>query len=218
MGYDKASELKNVTRYADLGGTQLVADSSYIYDNAGRLTNLTHKRGTTTFFSYTFDYDAANRITKFTSPDGTSDYSYDDTNQLTLSDHSFQADEAYSYDANGNRTNNGYQTGVDNKLQSDGKYNYEYDSEGNRTKRTEIATGEVTEYVWDYRNRLTQVVTKNAGNITKEANYTYFELFKVIFISTYFVARRSYIANWKYSDYKEWKPLIGKTVLENGAF
>ncbi|MEH2218468.1 MAG: FG-GAP-like repeat-containing protein [Nostoc sp.] len=173
MGYDFASQLKNITRYADLGDTQLVAGSSYIYDNAGRLTNLTHKRGTTNLAGYTLDYDAANRITKFTSSDGTSDYNYDDTNQLTGSDHSFQTDEAYSYDANGNRTNTGYQTGVDNKLQSDGKYNYEYDFEGNRTKRTEIATGEITEYVWDYRNRLTQVVTKNVGNITKQANYTY---------------------------------------------
>lgn len=56
----------------------------------------------------------------------------------------------------------------------DSKYNYEYDGEGNRTFRTEIAMCEVTEYVWDYRDRLTQVITKDAdGNIINEANYTY---------------------------------------------
>lgn len=57
---------------------------------------------------------------------------------------------------------------------SDGTYNYEYDGEGNRTKRTEIATGQVTEYVWDYRNRLTKVSFKDAaGNEIKTVEYTY---------------------------------------------
>ena len=37
-------------------------------------------------------------------------------------------------------------TGAYNRLLSDGTYNYEYDAEGNRTKRTDIATGAVTEY------------------------------------------------------------------------
>ena len=49
----------------------------------------------------------------------------------------------YAYDANGNRTNAGYQTGPDNGLPSDGTYNYTYDGEGNLIKRTEIATGSV---------------------------------------------------------------------------
>ncbi len=33
---------------------------------------------------------------------------------------------------------------------------YTYDDEGNRTKRTKTSTGEVTEYEWDLRNRLTK--------------------------------------------------------------
>jgi hypothetical protein len=49
---------------------------------------------------------------------------------LTSTDHSFQTDEAYSFDANGNRTNTGYSTGVNNQLPSDGTYSYEYDGEG----------------------------------------------------------------------------------------
>lgn len=68
----------------------------------------------------------------------------------------------------------GYQTSSNNQLLSDGKFNYEYDAEGNRTRRTEIATGEVTEYTWDYRNRLTRVVIKDAsGNVVKQSDYTY---------------------------------------------
>jgi RHS repeat-associated protein len=93
---------------------------------------------------------------------------------LTGTDHTNQTDEAYSYDANGNRTSGGSVTGVNNQLLNDGTYSYTYDGEGNRTKRVEIATGKVTEYNWDYRNRLTAVLFKDAsGNVTKTIDYIY---------------------------------------------
>jgi RHS repeat-associated protein len=45
---------------------------------------------------------------------------------------------------------------------------------GNRISRTAIATGEVTEYSWDYRNRLTQVWEKNAaGVVVRSSDYRY---------------------------------------------
>jgi RHS repeat-associated protein len=174
MTYDAASQMIGLTRYSDLSGNQLVAQSNYTYDNNGRLIQLTHSKGANTLADYSWSYDAANRLTQTTSNDGTSNYNYDETDQLIGTDHSYQTDESYSYDANGNRTNSGYSTGSDNRLLTDGKYNYEYDSEGNRTKRIEIATGEVTQYSWDYRNRLTQVTVKDVnGNVIKKAEYTY---------------------------------------------
>ncbi len=61
-----------------------------------------------------------------------------------------------------------------NETKSDGVFDYLYDNEGNRTQRTEIATGAVTEYRWDYRNRLTRVTEKDtAGAITQVVEYTY---------------------------------------------
>ncbi|MDJ0674655.1 MAG: FG-GAP-like repeat-containing protein [Calothrix sp. MO_167.B42] len=182
MTYDAASQMTGITRYGDLAGTQLVAESNYTYDAGSRLTQLTHSGGNGVLTlsaaeglaDYTWEYDEINRITQFTSPDGSSSYNYDATNQLVGSDYSYQDDESYTYDANGNRTNDGYDTGADNRLLSDGKYNYSYDDEGNRTQRVEIATGEVTEYSWDYRNRLTQVIVKDAaGNVVKAVEYTY---------------------------------------------
>jgi YD repeat-containing protein len=105
---------------------------------------------------------------------GNSNYSYDATNQLTGATHSNQADEAYEYDANGNRINSVYQTGVNNQLLNDDTYTYEYDAEGNRTRRVETATGKVTEYVWDYRNRLTSVLFKDVqGAVAKTIDYLY---------------------------------------------
>lgn len=56
-----------------------------------------------------------------------------------------------------------YQTGPGNRLLSDGTFNYQYDNEGNMVTKMEIATGMRTEYGWDYRNRLVQVVVQNAG-------------------------------------------------------
>jgi hypothetical protein len=41
---------------------------------------------------------------------------------------SSQTDESYAYDANGNRTGGGYQTGFNNQLATDGAYTYCYDA------------------------------------------------------------------------------------------
>ena len=174
MSYDAANQMTGLSRYGDVAGLLAVIDTSYNFDAVGRLTNLTHKKGTTTIASYGLTYDAANRITQSSGTDGTQDYSYDVTNQLTAVDHTTQVDEAYSYDANGNRTNAGYGTGTNNRLLTDGVYSYSYDDEGNRTKRVEISTGKVTEYAWDYRNRLASVVFKDAGGVvTKTIEYAY---------------------------------------------
>ncbi|MCA9224658.1 MAG: RHS repeat-associated core domain-containing protein, partial [Planctomycetales bacterium] len=62
----------------------------------------------------------------------------------------------------------------DNRLTSDGTFTYEYDAEGNRVRRSETATGDVTEYTWDHRNRLTAVVTRNSGGVVlQHVEYTY---------------------------------------------
>ncbi len=78
------------------------------------------------------------------------------------------------YDNNGYRTMTGYQTGDDNRLTNDGTYSYQYDAEGNRTRRTKTSTGEVTEYEWDYHNRLVKVTDMNSqGTVTQVVEYTY---------------------------------------------
>jgi RHS repeat-associated protein len=175
MAYNAVNRLTNLSRFSDLTGTNPVAETNYVYDSNQRLIQLSHKKGGSTIANYDYSYDATNKLTQtVSSVDGTSDYSYDATNQLTGTDNSSLVDEAYSYDANGNRTNSGYGTGVDNRLLTDGIYNYAYDDEGNRTRRVEIATGKVTEYNWDYRNRLAGVVFKDAGGVvTKTIQYTY---------------------------------------------
>ncbi|MDR3638705.1 MAG: RHS repeat-associated core domain-containing protein [Isosphaeraceae bacterium] len=174
LSYDAASELTKLTRYADLAGNSLVASTSYTYDNAGQLTQQTDARGTTTLAHYQWTLDADGRVTQETSTDGTTTYAYNAANELTSATSTSQPSESYAYDANGNRTGTGIQTGKNNELLSDGTYNYSYDAEGNLVKKTDIATGAVTRYTWDYHNRLTKVVYLNAsGTETGEVDYTY---------------------------------------------
>ena len=172
--YDSASQRDIVRRYGDLTGTQLIASTDYTFDLNGRLTDLDHSNNNGAIAFYDYTYDADNRITEFASPEGVSIYNYDKTDQLTEADHNYQVNEEYTYDDNGNRTNPNYVTGLNNRLDSDGVYNYEYDPEGNLVKRTEIATNEVFEYEWDYRNRLVGItVFDSGGNVIASHEYTY---------------------------------------------
>jgi RHS repeat-associated protein len=176
FAYNAIGQYTSVSRYADLSGTDLVNRSTYSYDVLNRLTNLAHSNGTNNVAFYNYTYDAASRITQIVDIDGVTDYTYDNRNQLTATDSSnaIKPDESYSYDANGNRTNTGYQTGANNRLTSDGIYNYEYDNEGNLIKQTEIATNEVREFQWDYHNRLVSVSDLNASGVaTQSVAFTY---------------------------------------------
>ena len=177
FAYNLANQYTTIARYNDTdgGSSNEVAASTYSYDTLGRITGLEYERGGTDLFTpYSWTYDSTNRITQFVSADGTSDYSHDKTSQLTAADHNYQTDESYAYDANGNRTMTGYTTGTNNQLTNDGTYSYEYDDEGNRTKRTNDTTSEVTEYEWDFRNRLTKVTEKDGTSATTQVvEYTY---------------------------------------------
>jgi RHS repeat-associated protein len=174
LAYDAAGDVTTLSRFADLAGLQPVDTTSYNYDSDGRLTGQTESTGSVTIAQYQWTYDAASRLTQGTSSDGTTNYAYDNTNQLVAANSSSQANEAYSYDANGNRTNAGYQTGPDNRLLSDGQYTYAYDPQGNLIRRSRVSTGDVTEYTWDYRNRLTRVISRDGGgSVTQEVDYTY---------------------------------------------
>jgi len=185
FAYNAIDQFTSIKRYKDLdgGASNLVIETSYTYDNIGRLTDLTHFEDTTTFADYGWTYDSFSRVTAFTyshlvGGSGTAEYVYDNTSQLTGADHSNQSDETYTYDASGNRTISGYTTGDANRLTSDGVFNFAYDDEGNRISDTRISSASVDdktiEYAYDHRNRLTGVTYKNnAGTVTKSVAYVY---------------------------------------------
>ena len=174
FAYEVRGGYSTINRYADVAATKLVAASDYSYDDFARLIEIEHTKGTTPLAKHEYRFDANRLIDRHTTVDGDSNYKYDDAAQLTEALHAFQANEDYSYDLTGNRTNTGYSTGTGNRLFSDGTFEYEYDPEGNCTKKTAISTGETVEYAWDHRNRLVKLTFKDdQGQPTKIIEYRY---------------------------------------------
>lgn len=180
IAYNALSQKTSITRYQNVSGSYPSLKTAFTYDGANRIDTIAHRyyssgSSSTLLNDYDLAYDNAGRITGVTSTaDGNSALGYDKTNQVTSADHSGQSDEGYTYDANGNRTNSGYSTGTNNQTTSDGTYNYQYDKEGNRTRRTLISTGAYEQYTWDNRNRLTKIEFKTSGGtVTKWIAYSY---------------------------------------------
>ena len=181
-GYDLALRETDARRFSDVTGTNQIGRSETAYDDTGRRVRITHLDGSDIVLAnYEYEFDNANRITQQTIDDDIVDYTYDLTGQLLTADHSDPTipDEFYVYDLNGNRIEShlhgtDYVTGPNNQLLSDGEFNYEYDDEGNQIRRTNIATGEVTEFEYDHRNRLTRSTTRSSGGIvTSESQYVF---------------------------------------------
>src|SRR5262249_55749080 len=133
LGYDNRDALTSLTRYSDATETNVVGTTAYSYDDAGRVTNLQHKNGSNTLLAnYTYTYDAADRVlTEQLNGTPKATYTYDATDQLTN-----DGSVTYTFDANGNRTMAGYQTGTGNQLTNDGTWTYTYDAEGNLTQKS----------------------------------------------------------------------------------
>jgi RHS repeat-associated protein len=114
-------------------------------------------------------------LASVTSVDGTATYSYDAMGEILSASYTgSQPSESYSWDANGNPSGSGYVIGPDNELLSDGTYNYTYNADGDCTSRTDIATGAVTDYTWDARNRLVGVTDETStSQITQTVTYVY---------------------------------------------
>lgn len=173
LGYDSIGRLSGVSRTDYSSGS---IDTTYDYDGQDNVSGITHTAVVdgvpVTLSAFGYNYDAARRVTDSTGPDGELTYGYDQTGQLTSVTGS--RTESYSYDANGNRTMAGYVTEDGNRLSSDGTFNYSYDNEGNVLTKVRIADGQQTEYTWDYRNRLTDVVVKEAsGAVLTAEHFTY---------------------------------------------
>ncbi len=177
FSYNAASQLVSTSRYADLDAASRITSSVYQYDGQARLVGLTHSSAADSPIAhYAFSFDVASRLTAIDSlADGRSDYGYDRGDQLVLAANASQADETYTYDENGNRISDGYDRGDHNRLQSDGRFEYRYDNEGNRILRVDAATGAVTEYSWDHRNRLVSITDRPSlgGAATSRTEHRY---------------------------------------------
>jgi RHS repeat-associated protein len=172
FSYDKFNQLQRTIRQTGNGTGKLVTD--YQYTDAGLLADI-HNHFDPTAVSpskiisnYHYEYDPGNRLVLTTGTDGNSAVNYGKDNQLSGIDNATRPDEAYSFNALGVRGSWSTVAGDSRQVLSDGKYEYTYDGEGNLSRKKEISTGNLTNYSWDYRNRLTRVTS---GTQTVEYGY-----------------------------------------------
>jgi RHS repeat-associated protein len=120
--------------------------------------------------NFTYTYDAANRVQgeqRNGTPDAT--YTYDLTDQLTG-----DGTKTYSYDANGNRTMAGYQTGTGNQLTNDGTWTYTYDNAGNMIQKSKGSGLETWYFGYDNANHATSMRQTSDGSTNQlTVTYTY---------------------------------------------
>ncbi len=146
--YDPASQVTNILHQLTATNSQ-INKAEYVYNNVGNRTSLTDRCG-----AQSFGYDALDRLTSASHP-------------LLLDP------QAFAYDAVGNRTTNGSVVNTGNQLTADANFTYQYDDNGNLTRKTLLATGNYSQYTYDAENRLTQVQEFAAGNPTAITTSSY---------------------------------------------
>ncbi|MEX2170785.1 MAG: RHS repeat-associated core domain-containing protein [Pirellulales bacterium] len=190
MAYDLAGQFDTITRYASTTTASPVAVTDYDYDFAGRIKEIEHRSGGTAgsgtlLAGYGTTWNERSQLTAIDFlPNGVNSpfnysnedvaYNYDNRHQLEGADYTGLTDESYAYDDNGNRTGGGFTVDTNNRIASDGTYDYVYDDEENIVLRTKISDGSYTVYTWDHRNRLVTVTNKTAAQAeTSRVEYRY---------------------------------------------
>ncbi len=164
-----------IRRYDDGAGLNLISRSDHVFDALGRIESIVHSNGSgAEVAAYLFQFDAAGQMTRQVVNGEVSDYTYDPVGQLTSAAHDTQPDEAYHYDANGNRLAAEIVVGPNNQLLADATFDYVYDAEGNLVRKTERSSGKSTLFAYDHRNRLVLAERYSAGGILlSESSFAY---------------------------------------------
>ncbi|MGI9066905.1 MAG: Ig-like domain-containing protein [Pyrinomonadaceae bacterium] len=158
--YDETSKLTSRTLPNSVATT-------YTYDGLDRLTQLNDAKRRKVIADNQYSYNNAGDITQNIDQSGTHAYGYDVLDRLTSATYTGTAAESYAYDGVGNRTTShksvtyGYQPF--NRLTTTTTASYIYNNNGNMILKSD--TSGTTQFVWDFENRLTQVVTPSSGSV-----------------------------------------------------
>jgi RHS repeat-associated protein len=169
FGYDALSRRTSLTLP---NGTS----TTYTYDVASQVTNILHKITATSAQINKADYvhNGVGNRESLTDRRGTQAFGYDTLDRLTSASHPLLGSpQSFTYDAVGNRTTAGNVVNAGNQLTADATHSYQYDDNGNLTRKTLVATGNYTQYTYDAENRLTQIEDFVLGNLTPAFTSTY---------------------------------------------
>jgi RHS repeat-associated protein len=150
--------------------------TTYSYDPASQVTQILHQLGATgpTINQAAYTYNGVGNRTSLTDRRGSQAFGYDNLDRLTSASHPLLGTpQAFAYDPVGNRTTAGSITNAGNQLTADATHSYQYDDNGNLTRKTLLTTGNYTQYTYDAENRLTKVEDFAVGNPTAAFTSTY---------------------------------------------
>jgi RHS repeat-associated protein len=143
--------------------------SAFSYDSLGQLVEVSHSKGPAPAFArYRYTYDELGNRTSMTNVAGVvTSYGYDGLGQLTAVAKNGTPSESYQYDPAGNRMLStdasgtiSYLTNELNQYSQAGSAQFEYDANGNLTRR--VGPEGTTTYSYDFDNRLIRVQTPSA--------------------------------------------------------
>lgn len=146
---------------------------SFTYDSAGKMTSRTATRSGATVALSSQTFNSAGEVASRTDLNGTTTYVHDSTGQVVGVTAPGASASSYVYDAAGNRVSDPVSSSMTydpaNRLLSDSNFTYTYDSEGNRTSRTNRSTGAVTNYTYNGHGQLASV--QNPDGTTTSFTY-----------------------------------------------
>lgn len=165
---------------------------SFAYDPLMRVKEIAARDpAANPLMTYGYAYDNVDNITAKATEHGSYAYTYDALDRLTGTDNPSQTDEAYTYDAVGNRLTSaehaGWAYNANNELSGYDGVTFAYDANGNTIEKTG-PTG-TTRYFYNVEDRLSRV-EDGAGSVIASYGYDPFgrRLWKEVSgIRTYFV-------------------------------
>jgi len=169
LAYDALSRRTSLTLP---NGTQ----TAYSYDVASQVQSILHKITATNAPINNADYlyNSVGNRTQLTDRRGPQVFGYDNLDRLTSATHPLPpTSQTFAYDPVGNRTTGGSVVNAGNQLTADANFTYQYDDNGNLTRKTLLATGNYSQYTYDAENRLIKVEDFVAGNPTPAFTSTY---------------------------------------------
>jgi RHS repeat-associated protein len=146
----------------------------YSYDPLMRIQAITVKDPLqNAIMGYTYTYDKMDNIRGKATEHGPYAYDYDELYRLKTVDNPTIPDEAFTYDPVGNRltstaTSGNWNYNANNELSDYNGVSFEYDANGNTTKKT--VDGSVSTFIYDIDNRIVRV---EDGSGTVIATYYY---------------------------------------------
>ncbi|WP_238581045.1 RHS repeat-associated core domain-containing protein [Streptomonospora alba] len=153
--YDGRGDLLKTVR-SDADGEE---KTTYAYDAAGNLTEMTELGATTTY-----TYDAAFRLDELTDPTGaTTAFDYDENNRRTGIEHPDGATQSKDYDESGRLTSL-EATNAAGEIVTKASYSYDNDGSDSGQLQSTTVDGETEDYTYDGMDRLTS---------DGETDYTY---------------------------------------------